>query len=406
MRQYSIFFIVIFITACSQHRDLPKSCENTFVLSDFHDHTVLLEHGNGEEMGLKVFYEGEFGDYSYYDCNHSSLVALQDTNKGYIVTYNLTNGTKIKKAIAGKGEGYNVLIARYKNGFIYSSSLFKRGAITKDLGYVTPNNKVTENFYNKFSENKDSNNSEYIYIDNYLVDPFKEKVIDHYPVGMMVDGEIVGEKLYVETMSVFAIVDLKSKKSEPLFPKETIKYPIPSNAPRIFINGRYYFATTVNSWNHQDDSKSTSRDSIKKDLIGYKKSSLYVLEKGSSPQFVADLPHDDITYLIGSGTKDLHLFTKSRKAIHVDLNTKTVLSVNEIPVDIDYKYELGTVGYTKKYFIVSFTYPSYADTYIVICDKKFQKCGEPKQFNVTTPDITSQQTVISNSDRVNHILSD
>ena len=400
---------LFFFMGCTQEKrqiDIPQSCDNVFVLSDYSDYVVMLEY-NRSNLESKILYDDLFGNYAYYDCARKSLIALQDIDRGLVKTYDLKKNTIKSHEVGG---GYNVMISRYKSGFIYSAARMERSEVDPSLGY-TPPSKIVPKSRVLDPENKDIYSQKviadykqgkrwYMYVDNYFFDLDSQKIKAHYPFGMMVNGERIGDTLYVQVSGFdFLKIDLKTGKSQKMYEANTTSQKnipaIPKNAPRLFANGDYYVAMTEESWN--------VRDQERKKLVGYQKNALYVMQKNKTLRLLSNLPIGDIVYMNSPDRKNIYLFTKSRKVIKYNIKQQKVLFVRTIKADINPSYVLTVVGYTKTDFIYEFNNLDGVDSYVVVGDQDITKIGTPKAVEITHSTITTEQTVSTNVHRTNFL---
>lgn len=415
--KYLFILISLLLVGCSSKTNTIKivqKCENTFVLSGNGNKILLFEHENNSTKFslLKSFNHGED---AFYDCKRNVIVAIQNKykKKGLdegVITFNLKNNSeKLYKTY----EGFNGIVARYKNGFIYSTASIKNGIVdNKKYGYIPKEKIFNKRFVSDPNYLKHGGNQQiyndykngklwYHYTEDKFFDLDKNKITTTYPFGMWSKSEIINDNLYVYADS-FLKINLKTKKSVNLWnasieDKEpnVKKLKLPKVSVRLFVNGVYYIITSSKSWDI-----ATSRTNIK--AVKFKRGAIYQI-KDKKLSFVTMLPFDDIVYANSPDKQNLYIFTKSRKVIKYNIQENRIVETYKLNVNLDKKFELATVGFTNDNFIISFQEDRYSNAYIVLADKKFTKFSKPYNIKMGGMNISTEKSIHTNHMRVNNL---
>ncbi len=414
--KYLFILISLLLVGCSNKTNTIKivqKCENTFVLSGYGNKILLFEHENNSTKFnlLKSFNHGK---NAFYDCKRNIIVAIQNKNKKErldegIITFNLKNNSeKLYKT----NEGFNGIVAKYKNGFIYSTASVKNAIVdNKKYGYIPKNNifpekyildPINEKQIDKIKIRDYKNGKQwYHYTEDKFFDLDKNKITTTYPFGMWSKSEIINDNLYVYADS-FLKINLKTKKSVNLWDasiedKElNIKeLKLPKKTVRLFVNGIYYIITSSKSWD-----TATSRTSTR--AVKFKKGAIYQI-KDKKLSFVKKLPQDDIVYANSLDKQNLYIFTKSRKVIKYNIEQNKIIDTFTIDINLDKKFELSTVGFTNDNFILSFTEDRYRNAYIIVANRNFTKFSKPYNIRMSGIDISTEKSIHTNHMRVNNL---
>ena len=400
MKHFGFFFLsgIFLLSGCNSTSTVkPKYCDNTFVLSGYGQKIFLFEHQEkGVNFHLLQKYNG--GIDAFYDCKHNTVVAYKfhkvsgSNNTEGIVEFNVDNDNR--KELYPMKEGYNGLLARYKNGFLFATAKLRRGlADRQKLGCIPNSNVLMDKSGTKW----------YKYTNAHFFDLDQKKITRTYPFDLWDNAELIGDELYT-FFGNFVKVNLKTGKEECLLKDDKIEPPINSNihtrvipkkTVRLYVGGTLYVITSFASWD-------TARNRTNKKLIHFNKGAIYKIAN-KKIVYVAQLPFDDVVYANSPDKKSLYIFTKSRKVMKFDLQRNKLIEVYNINVDLSGEYELGTVGFTNSVFVLTFQKGSYRDTYVVTANKDFSKYGKPYRIPIGGADVTSQATVQTSYRRTNNL---
>lgn len=415
--KYLLILVLLLLSGCTSKVDTVKvvqKCENTFVLSGYGSKIMLFEHkNNSEEFNLLKTYNS--GQNAFYDCKRNIIVAIQNKNKKKnldegIVTFDISNDSK---KLYKTNEGFNGIVAKYKNGFIYSTNKTKQSMVDNGkFGYI-PRSKIFSKEFILDSKNKQTinpiklqdyknGNEWYYYTEDKLFDLDKNHITMTYPFGMWKISEIIGDNIYVFAGD-FLKINLKTKKSINLWntnnndqrQNNVKELKLPRKRVGLFVNGIYYIITSSKSWD-----TATSRSNTK--AVQFKKGAIYNI-KDNKVSFVSKLPFEDIVYANSPDKKNLYIFTKSRKVIKYNIEQNKIIDTFTIDINLDNKFELSTVGFTKNNFILSFEEDRYRNSYIILVNKSFTKLSKPYNIKMGGIDISTEESIHTNHLRVNNL---
>ena len=416
MRYIVAFLSIVWVflagcTPASNHHNFPNTakvnhCENTFVLSGYGESIMLFEHEvNSTQFQLLRWYDN--GTDAFYDCQSNQIISLLEggNNSGITEGIRFFDLKDNHRTIVKTHEGFNRVVARYKRGFIYSAAKIKLARVnTQKYGCIPKENIIPKDdvigHENEWPPEMVSDYKQgklwYNYVDNYLFDIDSRKKAKNYPYGLMTsDSERIGKDLYVSVSGGFLKIDLDRTYAENFYSADMVSDPssgkriLPRGSVGMFVKGIYYLIVASNGGD-------TRR------LEDYKKGGLYQI-KDKKISYLTKLPFDDIVYANSPDKKYLYIFTKSRKVMKYDIEHNTTVATYTIPVDIDPKYVLGTVGFTKDNFILTFQEPGWAHAYVVVANRDFSKISQPYYIEMAGISVTTQQSVQTNHDRVNDI---
>lgn len=412
--KYLFIIISFLIIGCSNKTNTVKivqKCENTFVLSGYGNKILLFEHENNS-IKFNLLKSLNFGKNAFYDCKRNIIVATQNKNKKQnegIITFDINNNSK---KLYKTNEGFNGIVAKYKNGFIYSTASVKNAIVdNKKYGYIPKNNifskKYILNPINKDQVDKvkirDYQNGKlwYHYTEDKFFDLDENKITVTYPFGMWAKSEIIDDNLYVYADS-FLKIDLNTHKAINLLKTQISKndtnikqLALPKMTTRLFINGIYYIITSSKSWD-----TAISRTDIQ--AVKFKKGAIYQI-KDKKLSFVKKLPLEDIVYANSPDKKHLYIFTKSKKVIQYNIKENKIINTFIIDINLDEKFELSTVGFTNNNFILSFQDDKYKNAYIVLSDRNFIKFSKPYNIKMGGINISTEKSIHTNYMRVNNL---
>jgi hypothetical protein len=412
--KYLLILIALLLVGCSNKTNtvnIVQKCENTFVLSGYGYEILLFEHeDNSTKFNLlKSFNHGK---NAFYDCKRNIIVAIQNKNKKQnegIITFNLSNNTK---KLYKTNEGFNGIVAKYKNGFIYSTASVKNAIVDEAKYGCIPKENIFLETYILDPKNKnfidkqqiiDYKNGKlwYHYVDNYFFDLDRQKISKNYPYGMIHTGEIINNILFSETYGGYLEINLDKVYSKDfyssniIFDKSTMNLLLPKNSIRLFVNGIYYIITSSKSWD-----TATSRTNTK--AVKFKRGAIYQIHN-KKLSFVITLPFDDIVYVNSPNKKYLYIFTKSRKVIKYNIKQNKIIHISKLKIKLDKKFELSTVGFTEDNFIISFEEDRYKNAYIVLSDRNFIKFSKPYNIKMGGINISTEKSIHTNYMRVNNL---
>ncbi len=414
--KYLFILISLFLIGCTNKSNnlmTTQKCENTFVLSGYGKQIMFFEHKNNSvKFNLIKTYIG--GNNAFYDCKRNLIIALQKKNnkkniKEGILVFDITNNSK---KLYETNSGFNGIIARYKNGFIYSTSNTKQNRVnSKKYGYIPKSKIFSKNFilniknkqYINPQKLRDYQNGKrwYYYTEDKYFNLDTKKITITYPFGMWKISEIINNDLYVFAGELLKI-HLKNKKAISLWNTEKYKLnnnikklKLPKRSVRLFVNGVYYTITSSKSWDI-----ATSRNNTK--AVKFKRGAIYQI-KDKKLSFVTILPFDDIVYANSPDKKHLYIFTKSRKVIKYNIKQNKIVKIYKIDIDLDKKFKLATVGFTEDNFIISFEEDRYNNAYIVLANKNFTKFSKPYNIKLGGIDIATEKSIHTNYTRVNNL---
>ncbi|MCB4750462.1 MAG: hypothetical protein LGB55_03245 [Sulfurovum sp.] len=376
---------------------IVQKCENTFVLSGYGNQIMLFEHkDNSTKFNLlKIYHQG---NNAFYDCKRNIIIALQNKKrrlKEGILIYNISNNSQ---KLYETNSGFNGIIAKYKDGFIYSTSKTKLNKVNNNqFGYI-PKNKI---FSKSLILNSKNNELWYHYTEDRFFDLNKRSVIKTYPFGMWKISEIINHDLYVYAGD-FLKINLINKKATNLWSidhhmlkQNTKELKLPKARVGLFVNGVYFIITSSKSWDTV-----TNRNNTK--AVKFKKGAIYQI-KNQKLSFTTLLPFDDIVYANSPDKKYLYIFTKSRKVIKYNIKKNKIVQIYKLNIHLDQKFELATVGFTDDNFIISFEEDRYRNAYIVLANKNFTHFSKPYNIRMGGIDIATQQSIHTNHMRVNNL---
>jgi hypothetical protein len=409
---FSLLFIYLFIiSSCTindkyeqstfkqEHTLSLSQCDNIFVISGLFDKIKIFQHeSNNTNFKLIKEFEVPGATQGFYDCLTEKVVVLQKKTtkaKGGIRIFNLKNNTNKLHLIP---DGQNVIIARYKEGFIYSSALVRNAKVNKkkygcipsedifpyNIGIDNSNFKMASDYKN----NKVWYNFEYTHYYNLT----KNKIEKSYPFGLIENGYILNDTLFAHTNTSLLQIDLRENYAYNFFSackkKENYgKELIMNSVPRLFIKDKYY---TIY--------RGSKRQKINKQE-NFKMNFLYEVSKNNViPKL--KIASNNIKTMISNDNKNILIFTKDRQILKYNIVKNKIVNTYNIDVDIPDEYTLYTVGYTKSNFIISFEKEYTTESYIIVANNKLNQFSKPYKLNIAQIDITSSLTLSTNSLKV------
>jgi len=395
MRKAFLAIFAVLITGCTGKKNIPE-CKNTFVVSGDGYRVSFFEH---DTNNVSFHLIGEYleGTDAFYSCNEQSLVMFQENEK--------EEGIKVVDIKTGKqklyetNEGFNGVIARKDNWFLYSTSLMKKNKLNLKLTGHIPKYKIFNN--SEKNNNKkyvDSNSKYYAFTEDKMFSLNEHKVIKTYPFGMWPISELVGHTLYVY-IGDYVKINIETGKAEKLWIQSndnntSINYKdhiLPKQDVELFVNGVLYIITSSQSYGVHDNENNEI-------AVKFERGAIYKLENGKLSH-VTKLPFNDIVYANSPDKKYLYIFTKSRKVIKFNIDDNLIDKTYDINIDLNSTYELGTVGFTNENFILTFEDDEYMDGYIVVTDRNFSRYSKPYRLDIGGIDVSTEKSIHTNSYR-------
>jgi len=344
-----------------------KHCENTFVVSGYGYETALYEHEEGGVNFWKLRTYKDDGNDAFFDCKRNLMVSIKEGGNAVplaqegIIMEDITDNTR---SLFHTEEGFNSIVARYKNGFIYSTAKLKGRKVSEQCGFVD-------------SHDLSPDGREYSYVSSYYFDLDQRKKADEYKLGMWMIGSITGDEIYLSPHYKY---NLKTKCSGNLWPKQLIGGEDPDKfSPMIGVISRdAYYDTTSSIGNNHITVPAHGQIYKVKDRIAYP---------------LVEFPDKDIIYMVIPDDKHLYAFTRSRKAYEYDLEQNKTTAVYTLDINLSTEYELGVIGYTRDNFILTFEHENDLASAIIVTDRNFSKFSRPQIIHDAGLRVSSEQTI-------------